>query len=105
MYSGPSYQITSSTWASAFCTSPPKTERYGSGLRKCTTPVIPGSAGQRRVVPPPRRRPRRRPADEGPRLGGLCPLVEEGGGGFAGWFLFLSPPRENVVLWGAWGAA
>ncbi len=52
MYWGPSYQMTSSTCASAFCASSPKTERYGSGLRKWTTPVMPGSFAQRRLSPP-----------------------------------------------------
>ena len=52
IWSGPSYQITSSTCASAFWTSFPKSERYGSGLRNRTIPGIPGSFAQRRLSPP-----------------------------------------------------
>src|SRR5438876_749163 len=57
-YCGPSYQMTSWTWASAFCASSPKTARYRSGLRKCCNPARPGSVDERRNIS------LRRPVDE-----------------------------------------
>ena len=97
MYSGPSYQMTSSTCASAFWTSAPNTERYGSGLRKWTTPVIPGSAAQRRLSPPSVIAPCDCPWNERHCVRILCRLVKRRAIFIACSFASL-PPVVKIVL-------